>query len=73
MLEMYFIVIIIVIFSIIITISIVFNAKNYEPKDQDDIELENAYINSLKVKDTEIFKPKATETHNSYGKIEDIE
>ena len=54
-------------------LTVLFRFKHYEPKDQEDIELENAYINSLKVKDAEIVKPKATETHNAYGKIEDIE
>ena len=52
---------------------ILFRFKHYEPKDLEDIELENAYINSLKVKDAQIVKAKATETHNAFGKIEDTE
>jgi len=52
---------------------ILFRFKHYEPKDWEDIELENAYINSLKVKDAQIIKATATETHNAYGKIEDLE
>jgi hypothetical protein len=36
-----------------------FYNQKYEPKDQEDIELENAYINSLQVKDAEIVKAKS--------------
>ena len=60
-------------FAVLIYVIFLFKKLKYEPKDWEDIELENAYINSLKVKDAEIVKPKATTTHNAYGKIEDNE
>lgn len=33
---------------------ILFGFKHYEPKDQEDEELENAWINEMKVKDAEL-------------------